>query len=99
MATPIAISTGSQNLAVPRITRSQEGTASSGKSMSGHGMDGRSTSGEPIGDPVQHRLQQKPNEQCQTKQPRRNPADGTHDVTGGVQPRIVPLEDQQQGCE
>jgi len=109
MATPIARNTGSQNLAVPMITRSQKGTANWGRSMSGHGMDGQSMLGQGMDGSsmsggrsvIQSSAgwQQKPYEHHKTEQPCPNLADGAHDVTGGVQPRMVSLEGQQPGRE
>jgi hypothetical protein len=76
------------------ITSNQVGTTSPGKLISGP-RNGRHTDigprngrridvGEPIGDPVQHGLQKKPYEHCDTKQRGRDPADRAHYMTGGV---------------
>jgi hypothetical protein len=108
-ATPIAISTGNQNLAVPMITRNQIGSARSGRSISGspmsghgmdgHGMDGPVDVGEPGGDPVQYRLQQEAYEQSKAEQRCGDLSDCEHYVAGRVKPRMLPLPSQEPGSE
>ena len=54
-------------------------------------MDGSIDGGQPLGDPIQYRLQQKSYEHRETKQRGDDLGDREHDVTGGVQARMVPL--------
>jgi hypothetical protein len=108
MVTPIASSTGSQNLAVPRTTRSQEGTASSGRSMSGHGMEGKSMSGHGMdgrsmsgsrsviqSSTSAAEAERTLRDQANPPRPRRGPAprDGRHTTADGS------VGNQQPGCE